>query len=122
MTPPTPTLRVIDNHERARFELLVDGRFEGFLDYKVEPGVFVLDHAEIRPEVRGIGLGRRLVAGALDDLRRRGLPIEPRCGFVDRFIREHPEYQDLVARPERRTRRPGIGPIGRGGSTAPTSG
>ena len=115
MTPPNPTLRVIDNPERSRFELLVDGRFEGYLAYKVEPGVFVLDHAEIRPELRGGGLGHGLVAGALDDLRRRGLPVEPRCSFVDRFLREHPEYHDLLAPPRTRV-------VGTGGSRPPTHG
>jgi uncharacterized protein len=33
---------------------------------------------------------------ALDDARARGLRVRPDCPFVARFIRAHPEYQDLV--------------------------
>jgi predicted GNAT family acetyltransferase len=37
------------------------------------------------------------VAAVLDDIRARGMKVRPRCPFVARFIREHPQYADLVA-------------------------
>ena len=44
----------------------------------------------------GRGLGGRLVVGALDDIRARGLLTVPLCPFAAEYIRRHPEYQDLV--------------------------
>ena len=51
---------------------------------------------DIEPHLEGNGLGTRLVQGALDDARARGLKDGPFCPFVSDFIRRHPEYSDLV--------------------------
>jgi uncharacterized protein len=37
------------------------------------------------------------VRGALDDVRTKGAKIVARCPFVARFVREHPDYADLLA-------------------------
>ena len=50
----------------------------------------------------GHGVGSRLVQGALDDLRARGLAVVPLCPFVAGFIDRHPEYADLVTTDEER--------------------
>jgi predicted GNAT family acetyltransferase len=87
---------VVDNPAELRYELLVDGHRVGFIAYRTEPGVVVLVHTDIDPAVEGRGLGSVLVAGALDDLRARGLHVVPFCPFVRAYIRRHPEYRDLV--------------------------
>jgi len=43
-------------------------------------------------------VGSALVRAVLDDVRRRGLRVEPRCPFIAAFIARHPAYADLVAR------------------------
>ena len=53
-------------------------------------------HTEVSPSLEGQGLGARLVAGALDDIRARGLRVVPICPFVRTYIRRHPDYADLV--------------------------
>jgi hypothetical protein len=45
----------------------------------------------------GQGIGSRLAAGALDDIRGRGLTIVPLCPFVSAYLARHSEYADLVA-------------------------
>jgi len=93
-----PPGRAVDNPERSRFELVIDGRLTGFVTYVMAGGVLVLDHAEIDASQRGQGLGALLVRDVLDDLLRRGVVIEPRCPFVADFIRDHPEYAGMVDR------------------------
>jgi predicted GNAT family acetyltransferase len=56
----------------------------------------VLVHTEVAPSAEGAGVGSRLVRGALDDVRARGLRVAPLCPFVREYIRRHPEYADLV--------------------------
>jgi uncharacterized protein len=56
----------------------------------------VLIHTDIDPAFEGHGLGSRIVAGALDDIRARGLSVVPSCSFVRSYLRRHPEYADLV--------------------------
>ena len=81
----------------SRYELLVGGQLTGVADYEDTGGVLVFFHTEVDPERQGRGLGRTLVQGALDDVRRSGRRIVPRCPFVAHFLDEHPEYRDLVA-------------------------
>lgn len=88
--------RVVDNPAELRYELWVDGSRAGFIAYRREPGAVVLVHTDIDPAHEGKGLGSRFVAGALDDLRRRGLRLVAPCPFVAAYLRRHPEEADLV--------------------------
>jgi uncharacterized protein len=87
---------VRDNTARSRFELQEDG-VTAFMNYRRAGNVISLDHTETPIEARGRGLASRLVAGALDQIRARGLKIVPRCPFVRVFLDKHPEYSDLAA-------------------------
>jgi predicted GNAT family acetyltransferase len=53
-------------------------------------------HTEVDDAFEGQGLGSQLAAGALDDVRRLGKRVVPRCPFIAKFIAHHPEHQDLV--------------------------
>lgn len=87
---------VRDNSATHRYELLLDGELVGDLMYRTSDEVVTLIHTEVAPRLEGHGLGEQLVAGALDDIRERGLQIVPLCPFVATYIRRHPEYDDLV--------------------------
>lgn len=87
---------VQDNPGEHRYELLVDGTVLGALLYRLRPDAVALIHTEVSPSLEGQGLGARLVAGALDDIRARGLQVVPICPFVRAYIRRHPDYADLV--------------------------
>jgi uncharacterized protein len=89
-------LVVQDNPQELRYEALQDGEPVGLIRYRVEPGVVVLVHTEVDEAVEGTGVGSRLVRGALDDIRARGLRLVPVCPFVAAYLRRHPEYADLV--------------------------
>lgn len=91
-----PTAEVSDAPERERYEISVDGVPAGFAAYRVAPGLIAFLHTEIDERFQGQGLGDRLIAGALDDARRRGLMVLPFCPFVKSFIQRHPEYVALV--------------------------
>jgi hypothetical protein len=69
-------VHVVDNPAELRYELEVDGRLAGILRYRAEPGLVVLVHTDVDPAFEGRGLGGRLVAGALDDVRA---PAAVRC-------------------------------------------
>ena len=81
--------------ENKRYVIEVDGRPAGFSAYEVGEEI-VFTHTEIDPEFEGQGLGSRLVAAALDDVRHRGKTALPVCPFVRGFLASHPEYVDLV--------------------------
>ena len=91
-------VRVVDNPEQQRYELWLGATRAGLIQYRCEPGTIVLVHTEVDPAFEGQGLGARLVAGALDDLRARGRRLVAVCPFVRAYLRHHPEYADLLAR------------------------
>ncbi len=94
---PDPELRVVDNPEEHRFEAFLGDRLAGFAVYRTAPGRIVFTHTEIAPEFGGRGVGGRLAAAALDEVRARGLHAVARCPFIAGYIEKHPEYADLVS-------------------------
>lgn len=91
------SFEVVDNPGERRFEARVGGDLAGSLYYSEGPGGLVLVHTEVADEFEGQGVGGRLVAGALDDIRARGLTVIVLCPFTAGYIERHPEYADLVA-------------------------
>jgi predicted GNAT family acetyltransferase len=91
-------LRVVDNPDERQYELRLGDKVVGSIAYRMRPRGIALIHTVVDPEHEGRGYGSRLVAGALDDVRARGLSLVPVCPFVRAYLRRHPEYDDLVAR------------------------
>ncbi len=92
-------IAVRDNPGFRRYEVTADGALAGILTYRLDDSaaMITLVHTEVDRAFRGRGLADRLARHALDDARVRGLRVRPDCPFVARFIRAHPDYQDLVA-------------------------
>lgn len=95
------TVEIADHPERGRYEISVDGAMAGFCDHHEQDGAMVLPHTVVDPRFRGRGLAGQLVRRALDDARRRGLHVVPRCSYVARYLLEHPDDLDLVAAGDR---------------------
>jgi predicted GNAT family acetyltransferase len=85
-----PSRRVIDNVDRRRFELSVDGVL-ATLSYIRKPQSLVLVHTEVPDELSGRGLGGQLVAAAVESANAAGLAIDARCPFARSWLDRHPE-------------------------------
>jgi predicted GNAT family acetyltransferase len=86
---------VRDNPALNRFELDVDGH-TAVSYYRLSPGVITFMHTEVPHELEGHGVGSRLVRGALEAARARGLKVVAKCPFVAAYMAKHPEFNDLV--------------------------
>ena len=88
---------VVDNPEQNRFEARTpDGQVAGYAEYSRSSSSIMFTHTRVEDAFGGHGIGSKLVAGALDQVRERGLAVIPRCSFVRGYIDRHPEYADLV--------------------------
>ncbi|TFI57715.1 N-acetyltransferase [Sphingomonas parva] len=87
---------VQDNPAAHRFELVANGEI-AIAEYRLEEDRIVFTHTMVPPALEGQGIGSRLVRGALDQVRARGLKVVPRCPFVRAYIERHEEMQDLLA-------------------------
>jgi predicted GNAT family acetyltransferase len=84
-----------DNRALQRFELDADGQ-TSVAYYKLADGVITFMHTEIPVPLQGRGIASRLIRGALDSARERGLKVVAKCQFVGSYIAKHPSYGDLL--------------------------
>jgi predicted GNAT family acetyltransferase len=94
--PKEDKFRVIDNAEAHRYEAYLGSELAGFLDYHAQPGLLTILHTEVDRSYEGRGVGSRLAAHVLDDIRQRGMEVLPICPFVIAYIKQNPEYTDLL--------------------------
>jgi predicted GNAT family acetyltransferase len=87
---------VQDNAAESRFELAVDGHL-AVAYYKIEGKVITFTHTEVPPALGGRGVGSRLIQGALEQVRARGLKVVAKCDFVAGYLGKHKEFGDLIA-------------------------
>ena len=86
---------VVHNQESHRFELTVNGHL-AVLDYMLRGEIIIFTHTGVPPAIGGRGLGSKLVKTGLEHAREKGLKVRSLCWFVSKYIRLHPEYQDLA--------------------------
>jgi uncharacterized protein len=84
-------------------ELVTAGRFEleregqvAYLEYTTTANVLALLHSEIPDSMRGSGMATELAKTALDYAREKHMKVDVVCPFVAGFLKNHPEYSDLV--------------------------
>lgn len=79
------------------FVLRVDGDRLGSLDYTLpDAAVMRIEYVEVAPELRGSGMGRQLVAAAVDWAREGGRTVVPICGYARAVITRDPEMSKLL--------------------------
>ena len=95
--PSTSAPDAVHNQAQSRYELHIDGQVAAFAQYRKEGDTICFTHTEVDSAYEGQGLGSRLAAYALDDVKSRGLKADPQCEFMASYIRRHEkEYGELV--------------------------
>lgn len=88
-------IAVTHNFEKHRFELSVDGHL-AVLDYIMMDDILIFTHTGVPPEIEAGNVGVKLVQTGLEYARENGLGVRSKCWFVSKYLKRHPEYQDLV--------------------------
>jgi len=83
----------------SMYEAYLDGQKVGSLAISRRGDTIIAIHTEVEPEAEGKGVGSSLARTLFDDARSAGRRVDVRCPFVARWIKRHPEYQDVVAAP-----------------------
>ena len=70
---------------------------DAYLSYVATPdGALDLQHTVVPEVARGRGVGESLVQAAMAHAREQGVQVIPSCPFVQSWLDEHPDAQDLV--------------------------
>jgi predicted GNAT family acetyltransferase len=91
----TENSEVIHKPEEHRFELTVDGHL-AVLTYTMFDDLMIFTHTGVPTEIEGGSVGAKLAQTGLEYARGNGLWVRSKCWFVSKYLKRHPEYQDLV--------------------------
>ena len=97
----SPSIEVVENPGELQYEIRVGGELAGKAVYERHGDRRTFTHTEIDPAFEGKGLGGKLAAGALADVRARHLTVVPQCPFILSYLQRHPDLLDLVEEPYR---------------------
>ena len=79
------------------FVLRINGERLGYLEFtRPEVGLMRIEYVEVAPGVRGTGLGRQLVAKAIDFARHTELRVVPICSYARAVIERDPAMSSLL--------------------------
>ena len=85
------------NGEKGTFFIDVDGKHEALMTFVFAGNdKIIIDHTEVNPKNEGKGLGKLLVAKAIEYAREKNLKIIPLCPFAKKVIDKTPEFQDVL--------------------------
>ena len=96
MSSTDSQVTIRDDPGENAYVIEVDGERAGKAEYRIHEGRAVFTHTEVDDAFSGRGLGSRLARFALDDTRRKGMKIVPRCPFIAAYVKRHEEYHDMV--------------------------
>lgn len=79
-----------------QYQAELNGEILGSIDYSLDGHKVIIHQTRTEAGVEGRGVARMLTRFALDDVRQRGYSAVPRCDQTKRFLRDHPEYTDVI--------------------------
>ena len=89
-------LNVVNNPDKKRFEVEIDGKL-ALVEYIHAGTNIVFTHTEVPEEFEGMGVGAKMAKVALSFAQENNLKVQPLCPFIKSYILRHKdEYQDLV--------------------------
>ena len=89
------------NDAAHRFEAALGNKIAK-IDYAQSNGRLNLLHTEVPVEDQGQGIASELAKAALEYARAEKLQVIPTCPFIATYIKDHPEYLEIVAPEYRR--------------------
>jgi predicted GNAT family acetyltransferase len=92
---PTQTSTVTLNEKARRFELVVEDDM-AYIDYGWHKDTLVLLYVYVPVPFRGKGYSTTLIEFAMKYARERNLKVMVYCSYINRYLRMHPEHQDLL--------------------------
>jgi predicted GNAT family acetyltransferase len=96
MSPLVKCNPVRNNARLHRFEMDTPAGV-AVADYRIAGNLMTIFYTEVPFPLRGRGYGYHLVCGALQEVRRLNLKVEPECRFVREVINNRPEFNDLIS-------------------------
>jgi predicted GNAT family acetyltransferase len=92
-------ITIINNEKQQQFQAPVDGE-TAYMEYRLKDDMIVLMHTDVPERLSGKGIATSLAAFAFHYAKEKGLRVKVYCPFVQTYLKRHPEYGDILVRPE----------------------
>lgn len=79
-----------------QYQAELNGEIVGHIDYTREGHRVTLLRTHTRDDAHAPTVARMLTRYALNHVRERGYHAVAKCDITRRFLREHPEYTDVI--------------------------
>ncbi len=87
-----------ESGDKGSFYIEEDGQKSALMTYKKsDENEITIDHTEVDKAMQEKGLGKKMVAAAVEYARENDIKIVPVCPFVKKVIDETSEYRDVLA-------------------------
>jgi len=91
----TPKYNVVNNPEKKRFEVEVEGKL-AICEYIHVGKNIIFTHTEVPVGLEGRGIASAMAKTALQFARDNNLRVQPLCPYIAGYMEKHPETHDLL--------------------------
>lgn len=86
-----------DNDDYGRYLVTIDGDEAEMTYTKLGLNLISIDHTFVPDTMRGKGIAQALASYAIDDARKAGWKIVPRCSFMAAQFKRHTDWSDVLS-------------------------
>ncbi len=92
-----PTITLEDGPSKGRYVARIEGLSNAEMTFsRANPHLVIVDHTGVPDEMRGMGVGKALVARIVEDARAGDFKIIPFCPFAKATFERTPEWRDVL--------------------------
>ena len=88
-----------EDGKKGAFYVEIDGEEKALMTYTYAgPKKIIIDHTEVDDNLRGEGVGYKLVDASVNFVRKKDIKVVPLCPFAAAvFKKKHDAYSDVLA-------------------------
>ena len=87
---------IIHHPNKQLLTLAINEKDRAFIEYQLKDGVYYLIHSEVPTNLRGQGIGRKLVQKTFDYLQLNNLQAKAICTYIRRVVSRNPAWQTFI--------------------------
>lgn len=85
-----------DDTDSGRYFVVINGDEAEMTYTKLDPALISIDHTFVPDSMRGKGIAQALALNAVEDARKTGWKIIPRCSFMQAQVKWHADWSDVI--------------------------
>ena len=88
---------IIHSPNKQLLTLALNDNDVAFIEYQLKNEVYYLTHSEVPTNLRGQGIGRKLVQKTFDYLKLNNLQAKAICTYIRKVVGRNPEWQTSIS-------------------------